>query len=507
MNFDDLQKAVEHYKTHQAESVIGSLNPDMAKASFGSPLATGAGLQMYNLLPTALTIYPVLTPLRNKVPRLQGKGIQPEYKAIVGASNTGLSGAFAAEGVAAGQIGLNVVDIKSTYRTLSQGGAVTFQAQWTGAGYVDAKATEVVNTLRQLMILEEQAILFGQNSVAAAAASFAPGLAGAPTAPANATWAAAPAGTTMTAFGSAPANLRLTQLTGFGESTATSSFLGTFAAGVPSFVLPARTAGQPIQGYHVYAGTNSSAQVYVQVGTSPNVYVQCPIDSTGAALIPAVAGATVLVGNVLTSNTAPSSDGTGSALSYDGLFPQLYAASTASATNNGFGPVIQSANAGLTATGYKTSSLNFLLKQMWDINRADPDWLYLQSSEAISITELTLGNGTPYLLAPEGDQSSFVGGYRVGRLANPVTGKLIQVNSHPYFNQGVILAGSDSLPDWYTPSDTPAPFALDMVQDYTEVDYPPTAPKWTTDIMNMGTLRTFIPVLFGIMDSILPPAV
>ena len=62
----------------------GSPNDPMAKS-----FTTGSGLNAYDLQPKALQLYPVITPLRNKIPRIvNGTGTATNWKAITGI-NTG----------------------------------------------------------------------------------------------------------------------------------------------------------------------------------------------------------------------------------------------------------------------------------------------------------------------------------------------------------------------------------------------------------------------------------
>jgi hypothetical protein len=151
---------------------------------------------------------------------------------------------------------------------------------------------------------------------------------------------------------------------------------------------------------------------------------------------------------------------------------------------------------------------------MWVNAFADPRWIIVFQNEARTITRGTLGAGAPYFVQVPPDQiNAATANFRVSRFTNPVTGSEVEIKVHPYLNQGTVVAGSDNLPDWYVPSNIPAPVAMDMVQDYTEIDYPPvynpsgsgfnqSGDSWIVQIMNFGTFKAFIPALFGVLDSI-----
>jgi hypothetical protein len=75
---------------------------------------------------------------------------------------------------------------------------------------------------------------------------------------------------------------------------------------------------------------------------------------------------------------------------------------------------------------------------------------------------------------------------------------------HPTLKQGNILTLSTQMPGWYVPTEIPATWALDFVQDYTEIDYPPTKsdPKYNVEIRNFGTFKLYLPVLQGWLRGI-----
>lgn len=511
----ELQETLEFYKNGGAESM--ALAPEVVK-----DLQIASGLQAYNLLPTALTLYPALTPFRNMLPRLQGRGKQSEFKAIVGVSGDVLGNIWGSEGNSGAKVTVQTTDIIAIYRSLKEATGISFEQQWAGQGFIDSKATGVVNLLRQFMINEEFSALFGLNS-ASATNQFGPGAVGTPGAATLAS-VATPTGMTTGNLASATAFVKYTAVTGQGESLPSAEqSQAVAAANVLSITFPAR-AGSPILYYKIYTSTttgteklNAVASKVAYIGASASTIF--PIGSlVGGAAVST--GAPVYVSDAGTGAAVPGADNSATTLAYNGLYAQLYGSTqypwpTVTTPLASVGATVISANGQLAVNGSTNNALENFLAQMWQNAAADPEWAMLFQTEARKITNLTLGatstqGPTPYFIVPEGGQSGATANFRVSRLINPVTGREIVLKTHPYFKQGSIVFGTDSLPSWYVPTEIPAPIALDMLQDYTEIDYPPvyntsgTGDTWVVQVMNMGTFKCFIPPLFGVLDSIIP---
>ena len=526
----ELKKALDLYKSGGAPA----LQPDILKdwqISSGAPATVpGLGLQAYNLLPTALTLYPVLTPLRNMLPRLQGKGRQSEFKAILGIGNgpagDALSGVFGTEGQSGAKINPTIEDVLAVYRTLKQAVGVTFEAQWEGQGYLDIKGAAVVNLLRQFMINEERAILYALNSSAAISSQFSAGAVG--TAPAATLASVAPSGTvvfngvTYVApaanntgnFAGATAFIRYTIVTGMGESLPSTEQSQAVAAnaylfvGFPTF----QSNGFPGIAINIYTNTAGGGELLnaagagiaaATTGTAPAVFTQLSASPSGFPVFMTSKGAGAAL---------PGADASASSLAYNGMLAQLYGANKAGVGLGQPGATVLSANAVLAMTGSGTNSLENFLRTIWNNAFADPKWMIMNEVESRAVTRGTLGAGTPYFVNVPVDQlNAATAAFRVSRFTNPVTGSEVEIKVHPYLQQGTVIAGSDAMPQWYVPAgQIPATIALDMVQDYTEIDYPPQyntasgGDTWNIQVMNLGTFKAFIPALFGVLNSVQP---
>ena len=517
----ELRKALDLYKSGGAPALSADVRKDWQIASPNGQTMPTLGLQQYNLFPTALTLYPVLTPLRNMLPRLQGRGRQSEFKAILKVGNgplgDALSGVFGSEGNSGSKIDPTIEDIVAVYRSMKQAAAVSFEQQWEGQGYIDTKATAVVNLLRQFMINEERALLFGLNSGAALTTQFSAGAVGvaaalptivdvAPGASTvvNGVTYTAPSANSSLGTGNLFVQYRASTGMGASQNSAEQSVATTLNHYV-LLIFPAR-AGFPINSYQVFSGATTGSekagtQLFV-AGATAAASTVLPADlSTGFPVFVGAVGAGAAIG-------APA-DASASSLAYNGLFAQLYGSNQNGAGLGQAGASVVHANGAIAATGSGTNSLESLLSTMWNNAFADPKWALMNEAESRAISRATLGAGTPYFVnVPEDKLNAATAAFRVSRMTNPVTGSEVEIKVHPYIGQGSIIVGSDAKPQWYVPESIPATIAVDAVQDYTEIDYPPkyatdgSGDSWVVQVMNLTTFKCFIPAIFGIMDNI-----
>ena len=65
------------------DPILAQLGIDLQKSTFAQGTSPTSGLTFYDLELGAKSLYPVLTPLRNAIPRVSGKGgIQAAWRAI-----------------------------------------------------------------------------------------------------------------------------------------------------------------------------------------------------------------------------------------------------------------------------------------------------------------------------------------------------------------------------------------------------------------------------------------
>jgi hypothetical protein len=138
----------------------------LAKSTFSESTSPTSGLTYYDLETGAKFVYPLLTPLRNEIPRVSGKGgIQANWRAVTGINTTGLR-----IGVSGGNRGgvqaVSTQDYTAAYKGIGIETSVDFEAQYAGMGFDDVKAIGAKVGLEACMLGEELLILGGDTSVA-----------------------------------------------------------------------------------------------------------------------------------------------------------------------------------------------------------------------------------------------------------------------------------------------------------------------------------------------------
>ena len=135
-------------------------------STFSESTSATSGLTYYDLELGAKFLYPLLTPLRNEVPRVSGKGgIQANWRAVTGVNTTGLR-----IGVSGGNRGgvqaVSTQDYTAAYKGIGIETSVDFEAQYAGMGFDDVRAIGAKVGLEACMLGEELLILGGNTSVA-----------------------------------------------------------------------------------------------------------------------------------------------------------------------------------------------------------------------------------------------------------------------------------------------------------------------------------------------------
>lgn len=433
-------------------------------------------------------MFPQLTPIRNMTGRVPGKGKKAEYKAVTGLNTARLPG-WTGEGSAAATVTTATVDRTATYKTFALGDKVTFESQWAGIGFTDVKAQAVTNLLRAAMIAEENAILFGQRNGSPDTTEQSPGAIGTPTAPTATDAGATPASN----FANVAYEVCQTVVTGAGESVASAVTEVTPTVSHSLTIKPVKTAtaAQPVMGYNFYIRTKSGPGAWKKVVAGDISGDVAPSNGTYGGVSWITNGEAITVDTIPTTATVPPASDPTTALQFNGLYTQMVGADPIC-------PNLVDVDGTLSLV-----KLNQLFQRMWDNARADPDGLWCNAQESIKITSLTLGSGTPYHVIVT-DIGAASANYRVARLTNPVTGTEIPVRVHPTIPQGLMLALSSKLPAWYVPTDIPTVWAMDLPQDYVEIDYPPAvaSPYWQVEVRFYGALKLYIPALQGALRGI-----
>src|SRR6185312_14551872 len=123
-------------------------------------------LNAFDLRGPALQLYPVITPLRNRLPRqLSDRGdLATRWKAITGVNTSGFE-LGVAPGRRSAEMSVTEQDYVASYAGLGLEASIDWEAVWSGGKEFDNKATLVQSLLRAVMIGEENVILNGNASM------------------------------------------------------------------------------------------------------------------------------------------------------------------------------------------------------------------------------------------------------------------------------------------------------------------------------------------------------
>jgi hypothetical protein len=461
---------------------------DLAKATF----QTSTGLVNYDLTGPAKKLYPVLSPLRNALPRVMGNGdTATRWKAITAINTANLSPGVS-EGKRGGRIGVTEQDYTSAYAGLGLEGDVTFEALYAAQGFDDARARTVESVLRAVMIAEERVILNGNNSLAL----------GTPTAPTI----ALASGGSMTAQATVVFVVALTP-EGFLNSSVQN--------GVPKSVVRNNIDGST----DTYGGGSSNisnqSNTVTTAGGQLSITATCPAvkgaaayawyvgpNAAGAklALISTVKQATFTADPAGTQTAASwGSDQSTNSLVFDGFIAQALKTTSS---------YYQSLDGGfLTSDGASgIVQIDLALKAQWDSNRLSPTKIWVSSQEAGNINKKVMAaTGIPLfrINMEVNGKPAVIGGSMVAGYFNkfaPGGDQVIPMEIHPYLTAGTLFIQTEYLP--YPLSNVDNVAQIKCRRDYHQVDWPITSRTYQFGEYVDEVLQVFAPFSFCVLANI-----
>ena len=463
-----------------------------------SPLSSG--FVPYDLVAPSRLIYPIYSPLRNKIPRVPGQGTSHRAKLVTGitGSQTGGLGQqrISISETPSGQsINGNwpmnlppagsqaAVDMNIPYKFFGMSESLSWLAQFAGQGFEDVSALANLVLLQEFMLGEEYTMLSGTSTALSV--------------PAAPTLTARSPGSGEVALSGITTNLyvKVSALNYFGETVAS-----TGASVAPSNQVVDVTIS-PVRGAFVY-------NIYVTTGTSAGTY----------HLMASQVGSTryTLQGAIPTTTTSPptADTGTSSSTDYEGWLSVVdgHASTDASVYPAGFtGSYInKSANQTLNHEVLFTA-----FEEMWDGSggasntatsgafRADPAEIVAEGSDIARLADevIASGSNTNYRLFLTQDE---VGGVRSGaavsEIQNPITRSVVRIVVHPWLYQGTAFLNSYTLPmSWSNVSNV---WENVMVQDYLSINWPVIDASFRYSIYMYGALVCYAPQYNGVIQGL-----
>jgi len=468
-----------------------------------------SGITAYDLEAPAKQLYPVITPLRNEIPRVSGKGgIQANWRAVTGI-NTALTGSpYVSGGNRSGIITTTTADYTASYRGLGLEDSVTFEADYASENFQDVKALAVEGLLRAMMIAEEKVILGGNNSLSLANL-------------ASPTVSSANTGGTLTGN------------VGFGVGCVALTFEGYLNASLATGVIQSYTRtnadastdvisggiGLPVaQANIINANTGSTVSYSASVspvagavgyawfwGANSGNLTLGAITTINSVLITANASSTAVAPGVINYQALSATNNSTNSLAFDGILTF--------ASKSGLGAYQASQANGVAGTGTPLTSdgaggiveIDTALKSFWDNYRLSPDTLWVNSQEMNNIGKKILAGSAnaAQRFVFNADQGLLGGGIMVRTYLNKFGmdgAQELKIRLHPNMPAGTMLFTTNRLP--YPLSNVTNILQMRMRRDYYQIEWPVVTRKYQYGVYEDGVLQNFFPPAFGVITNI-----
>lgn len=482
--------------------------PDALAKAWTQSASPTSGITAYDLEAPAKLLYPVLTPLRNEIPRVGGGvGTAVNWRAVTGI-NTGLLSIGVSEGNRSGIIAHTTADYTAAYKGIGLEDNVTFEADYSAQSFDDVKALAVNGLLMSLMIGEEQVLLGGNNSLALGTTP-TPTLAGATT-----------GGTLATGTLSVIA--------------VALSYEGMYTASIANGIRASVTRNNADGSSDTYGGgaaqKSTAATVAITGPTGSATGSVAPVNGAfgyawfwGTAGNEALGAITTLNSVAITANATgtqlasslPAADWSRNEIIFNGILTQIFTPGS-----NSYIKVMAAGTAGvgtpLTADGAGgIVEFDDLLKDRWDRFRLSPDTIWVSSQEQMAIQAIIMKapNTAAQRFVFNVQQGQIMGGTLAISYLNKFgmaaggeygNGKVIPIKVHPNLPAGVVVFTSKSIP--YKLNNVPNVLQVKTRREYYQLEWPLRTRKYEYGVYADEVLQNYFPPAFGAIINIGKPA-
>ncbi len=419
----------------------------IAQAAVQRAITVGTGLTGYDLEESSKALVPVMTPLRNKLKRVRGKGAPNHEWRAISSFDTGRLSGVSTEGGAPSRVTYAAAPMKNPFRTLVLANDVTFDAEWTGVSLEGSSvAKRRQELLWQLFIVEERALLNWSQYLMVPPS---------------------PLVTTSPTGGTVAANTYWVQVTATnadGETTPSAVAKVTTSGTTSTITIQLFTVPNAAN-YNVYVGSGavqpSNANMFLQAslsgvnaaqpgygapvalvsgGATSSGEVQAPLLTLTLAAPPATGTANPPVANTAVTARDP---GTGQAQMYDGFISQSLLNTSGLQGLGSYAGQPAAANGVLAL-----SDIDNALIAMFQTSGADPDTIYVGGILSKRITsQMVALNILRENVGGDGQElADLAVGQRAVRYVNPITGRQIDIVVDRYMPLDTVLFASHELP-------------------------------------------------------------
>lgn len=491
----------------QAEVAKGMSENALQKA-----LTTTSNIVNYDLQAPSKNLYPVITPLRNRIPRVMGHGGRAtNWKAIFGLTGSGVTSmGWLPEGQRSGRMNYSAIDKAASYRTIGEEDNINEEAINAAVGFEDLMSTMTMRLLQGCMIKEEFGILGGNASTALGTpgtiVSTAPATSGA-TLPTD-TYSIQVVALTLEGWiaaggvvGAASGQTIQQAVTVTGADSKTYTVNGG-SSQISGTKTQAITLGQGL-GLTVPAINGAVAYAWFIVGTAGGGVTRLEyITTTNSILVTLPLAGTGQLNSTITADCSRNVN-----TAWDGL---LYAALA-----SGSGAYVNALATGTAGTGTVLTAggrrnvleIDVMLKTMWDKSRLSPTVMLVNSQELQNITNKVMNtSAAPLLMTQNPDPYAVVANGQVSGYFNPFTaghgGLVIPFVLHPNVPPGTIMAWCENLPSQYQSNETPNVAEMHIRKDYVQTFWPQVSRTRDVGVYAEETLATYLPAGMGVISNI-----
>lgn len=466
---------------------------EITKSVQNSSAGYGVGLNItgIDLEGPSKSLFPVLSPWRNQVPRVSAPigAKAAQWKAITGINVTNQS-IFMGWGAPGGQVTTTEQDYAAYYMPISLGDTVQWDAEDLARGYDQLRAGGGVRLLYALMIKEDQGLLGASNVPlnTPAAPTLTAANTGGSIAASTAVTVAAAARTLVNYFDGGGTVLGPTANINVPAGTATNSVSAALNGGVRGAVA-----------YDWYV--NGS---YYATTTLPLITItSMPTADQALTNLAWLGGATPTAASRATDSSANPN-------AFNGLLTTLFADFNSQApgqiqAGQGIpsGAFFANLNgATLTPNAGGCLEIDNELQNMWDYHRISPTAMLCNSQQARDITRKVISSGGAYtLFQPDNveQRRSVVGGTYLETYLNPaVGGQPIDIRVMPHIPPGTIVFISERLP--FPDTEIDQVFEVETQREYSQIEYamsrnpgPSGGPRYDFEVRAIECFKNYYP--------------
>jgi hypothetical protein len=479
-------------------------NAGLDPQTLAKTITTGTGLVAYDLQAPAKNLYPVNTPIRNRIPRVGGGvGTATNWRqvnAIIGSGfdNTG----WMPEGQRSGQMSYSTSTKSATYATLGEEDAVTFEAISAGRNFEDVRATMAMRLLQKTFLKEEMGILSGNNSLQlGTVGTVTTSSSGSGGTLANATYSCICVALTNEGYqnSSVTGGVATTKtITGADGKTYTlnggcsmKSAAASQAVGSGATLFLSVTPVVGAVAYAWYFGVGAGNEILQAITTINSL-------AYNVAALTGTQNASAVTADFSTNSTA-----------FDGLMTSAFKAG-----NNAYVNTLATGTAGtgtfLTSSGRGSiNEIDTMLQTMWNNFQLTPSVFWVNAQELRNMTTKVLTGASSPLLSyhhsTDGREYEIAAGGTIRFYYNPFAqdgGDKIPIRIHPKVPPGTIIGWAENLPMQYQSNEVPNVAEMKERMSFYMIDWPLTTRQRQSGVYVEEVLAVYAPFAMGMITNI-----